>query len=71
MIDMTVKPRFGGLITADEVCLPVTAGGVLPCGASGRWRGRKMESYHGVSIVYEDNHLLGRRQAAEHAHAGG
>ena len=28
MIDMTVKPRFGGLITADEVCLPVTAGGV-------------------------------------------
>lgn len=38
MIDMTVKPRFGGLITADEVCLPVTAGGVLPCGASGRWQ---------------------------------
>ena len=38
MIDMTVKPRFGGIITADEVCLPVTAGGVLPCGASGRWQ---------------------------------
>ena len=38
MIDMTVKPRFGGVITADEVCLPVTAGGVLPCGASGRWQ---------------------------------
>ena len=38
MIDMTVKPRFGGLITADEIGLPVTAGGVLPCGASGRWQ---------------------------------
>ena len=38
MIDMTVKPRFGGVIPADEVCLPVTAGGVLPCGASGRWQ---------------------------------
>ena len=38
MIDMTVKPRFGGVITADEVCLPVTAGGVRPCGASGRWQ---------------------------------
>ena len=38
MIDMTVLPRFGGRITADEVCLPVTAGGVLPCGTSGRWQ---------------------------------
>ena len=37
MIDMCVTPRFGGLLTADEVGLPVTAGGVLPCGASGRW----------------------------------
>ena len=37
MIDMCVTPRFGGLMTADEVGLPVTAGGVLPCGASGRW----------------------------------
>ena len=38
MIDMTVRPRFGGQITADEIGLPVTAGGVLPCGASGRWQ---------------------------------
>lgn len=38
MIDMTVVPRFGGKITAEEVGLPVTAGGVLPCGASGRWQ---------------------------------
>ncbi len=38
MIDMTVKPRFGGIITADEIGLPVTAGGVLPCGTSGRWQ---------------------------------
>ena len=37
MIDMCVTPRFGGRMTADEVGLPVTAGGVLPCGASGRW----------------------------------
>ncbi len=26
----------GGRVSAEEVCLPVTAGGVLPCGASGR-----------------------------------
>ena len=38
MIDMTVVPRFGGKIHADEVCLPVTSGGVLPCGTSGRWQ---------------------------------
>ena len=37
IIDMTVTKRFGGKSMADEVGLPVTAGGVLPCGASGRW----------------------------------
>ena len=37
IIDMTVTKRFGGRSMADEVGLPVTAGGVLPCGASGRW----------------------------------
>ncbi len=26
-----------GRVDAREVCLPVTAGGVLPCGATGRW----------------------------------
>ena len=25
------------IIDAQELCLPVTTGGVLPCGASGRW----------------------------------
>lgn len=38
MIDMTVDKRHGGHSAADEVGLPVTAGGVLPCGASGRWQ---------------------------------
>lgn len=37
MIDMTVAAKHGGNSAADEVGLPVTAGGVLPCGASGRW----------------------------------
>ena len=38
MLGLTVRPRFGGTITADEIGLPVTASGmVLPCGASGRW----------------------------------
>ena len=38
MIDLTVKEKHGGIILADELCLPVTAGGVLPCGTSGRWQ---------------------------------
>lgn len=38
MIDMTVGKRCAGHSAADEVGLPVTAGGVLPCGASGRWQ---------------------------------
>lgn len=38
MIDMTVGKRHAGHSAADEVGLPVTAGGVLPCGASGRWQ---------------------------------
>ena len=37
MIGLTVRPRFGGASEAGEIGLPVTAGGVLPCGASGRW----------------------------------
>ena len=39
MLRMTVSKRFGGTVDAQEVVLPVTAGGVLPCGASGRWQG--------------------------------
>ena len=38
MLLMTVQKRFGGHVEAGEVVLPVRAGGVLPCGASGRWR---------------------------------
>ena len=34
---MTVGKSRAGRVTADEIVLPVTAGGVLPCGASGRW----------------------------------
>lgn len=38
MVDMTVGKCHGGVSAADEIGLPVTAGGVLPCGASGRWQ---------------------------------
>ena len=38
MVDMCVTARFGGEVKADELCLPVSAGGVLPCGTSGRWQ---------------------------------
>ncbi len=38
MVDMCVTARFGGRTHADELCLPVSAGGVLPCGTSGRWQ---------------------------------
>jgi len=38
IISRTVKSRFGGKVDAQEVVLPVRAGGVLPCGASGRWQ---------------------------------
>ena len=33
-----VESRFGGKTDSRELCLPVTTGGVLPCGASGRWQ---------------------------------
>ncbi|NLG23771.1 MAG: SAM-dependent methyltransferase [Clostridiales bacterium] len=36
MLDMTAGRR-GGRVEAGEAVLPVEAGGVLPCGASGRW----------------------------------
>ena len=32
------ESRHGGSSDCRELCLPVTAGGVLPCGASGRWQ---------------------------------
>ena len=37
MLLKCVSSRHGGSIDAQELCLPVTTGGVLPCGASGRW----------------------------------
>ena len=37
MLEKCVTPRFGGRVDSQELCLPVTTGGVLPCGASGRW----------------------------------
>ena len=40
MLAMTVARTRKGDVTADEIVLPVTAGGVLPCGASGRWTAR-------------------------------
>ena len=39
MLMMAVQKARGGFVSADEIVLPVTAGGVLPCGASGRWQG--------------------------------
>ena len=37
MLEKCVVSRFGGKIDSQELCLPVTSGGVLPAGASGRW----------------------------------
>ena len=37
MLEKCVVPRFGGRVDSEELCLPVTTGGVLPCGATGRW----------------------------------
>jgi len=38
MIGKCVVSRFGGRVDSEELCLPVSTGGVLPCGASGRWQ---------------------------------
>ncbi len=37
MLTMAVARGRGGEVSADEIVLPVAQGGVLPCGASGRW----------------------------------
>jgi len=37
MIQKCVISTHGGMVDSEELCLPVTTGGVLPCGASGRW----------------------------------
>ena len=38
MLAMTAARGRGGRVSADGIVLPVTEGGVLPCGASGRWQ---------------------------------
>ena len=38
MLSMTVARARGGQVTAEEIVLPVSCGGVLPCGACGRWQ---------------------------------
>ena len=38
MISSLITPRFGGIVEADELGLPITESGLaLPCGACGRW----------------------------------
>lgn len=41
ILGRTVKKRYGGAIDSQELCLPVRSGGVLPCGATGRWTGER------------------------------
>ncbi len=43
ILERTVGQRFSGFADAQEVALPVRAGGVLPCGASGRYRWEQMQ----------------------------
>ena len=38
MLEKCVVSRHGGHTDSEELCLPVTTGGVLPAGASGRWQ---------------------------------
>lgn len=38
MLGLELQQKFGGIVSADEIGLPVTSNGLkLPCGASGRW----------------------------------
>ena len=39
ILGKTVVRKYGGAIDSQELCLPVRSGGVLPCGATGRWTG--------------------------------
>ena len=38
ILKRTVQDHRGGEIDSEELCLPVTSGGVLPCGCTGRWQ---------------------------------
>lgn len=38
LISLTVKKKFGGIVTNDEIAIPIKASGLyLPCGAATRW----------------------------------
>ena len=38
LISLTVKKKFGGFVTNDEIAIPIKASGLyLPCGAATRW----------------------------------
>lgn len=42
MLAVELNGRYGGIVHADEVGLPVSSNGLaLPCGASGRWEARE------------------------------
>ena len=41
VMERTIGRIHGGEVDAQELCLPVDAGGYLPCGATGRWMKRK------------------------------
>lgn len=41
MMGTELVPRYGGVVNADEIGLPVSSNGLtLPCGASGRWESK-------------------------------
>ena len=40
VMERTIGRIHGGEVDAQELCLPVAAGGYLPCGATGRWMKR-------------------------------
>lgn len=44
ILHRAVMPLHPGSITANELCLPVTSGGVLPAGASGRWQAKGVKA---------------------------
>ncbi len=42
ILGVTVRAKFGGVLFADEIGLPVTSTGlVLPCGSTAVWKGKK------------------------------
>ena len=39
VLSLTMKKKYGGIVTADEIGLPIGEGElILPCGISGRWQ---------------------------------